>query len=74
MMANEIALGFVGELDADPCWFVFRSTGLHSGNTSPLERAYKKCLLEKHEMPIDYYKGRKLTLVAGISLIKWSEE
>lgn len=73
-MSNEIALGFVGEPDADLCWFVFKSTGKHSGNTSSLERAYKKFLLEKHEMPIGYYRGRKLTLVAGISLIKWSEE
>lgn len=73
-MANEIALGFVGEPDADLYWFFFRSTGEHSGNISSLERAYKKFFLEKNKMPIGYYTGRKLTLVAGISLIKWSEE
>ena len=73
-MIDEIALGFVGEPDADLYWFVFRSTGEHSGNTSSLERAYKKFFLEKNKMPIGYYTGRKLTLVAGISLIKWSEE
>ena len=74
-MSDEIALGYLGS-PREPSWFFFRSTGEHSGNTGSLSKAFQKFLVEGHKFSKSYY-GRRLErskLVAGKSLIKWSEE
>ena len=74
-MADEIALGFIGNF-TEPYWIFIRSTGKHSGNNNNLSRAFERFLVEGEEQPIGYYGDRldNLKLVAGKSLIKWSEE
>ncbi len=74
-MADEIALGYTGSPE-EPFWIFIRSTGRHSGNDSRLNRAFSRFLIEGQEQPVGYYGDRikKLKLVAGRPLIKWSEE
>jgi hypothetical protein len=74
-MADEIALGFIGDFK-EPYWMFIRSTEKHSGNFNNLSRAFERFLVEGREQPIGYYGDRldNLKLVAGKSLIKWSEE
>lgn len=74
-MADETALGFIGDLK-EPYWIFIRSTEKHSGNDFNLSRAFERFLVEGGEQPIGYYGDRldNLKLVAGKSLIKWSEE
>lgn len=74
-MADEIALGFLGGVE-EPFWMFIRSTERHSGNISNINIAFKRFLVDGQEQPIGYYGARlkSLKLVAGKSLIKWSEE
>lgn len=74
-MADEIALGFLGSVK-EPFWIFIRSTARHSGNDNNLNRAFKRFLIDGQEQPIGYYGDRlkSLKLVAGKSLIQWSEE
>jgi hypothetical protein len=74
-MSDEIALGYLGS-PMEPCWFFFRSTGEHSGNNDSLSKAFQRFLVEGQKNRKGYY-GERLDnskLVAGKSLIKWSEE
>lgn len=74
-MSDEIALGYLGS-PREPSWFFFRSTGEHSGNNGSLLKAFQKFIVEGQKLRKDYY-GHRLEgskLVAGKSLIKWSEE
>ena len=74
-MADEIALGFFGSIE-EPFWMFIRSTDLHSGNDNEFNRAFQRFLVEGQSQSAGYYGGRlkELKLVAGKSLIKWSEE
>jgi hypothetical protein len=74
-MSDEIALGYLGS-PMEPSWFFFRSTGEHSGNNDSLSKAFQRFLVEGQKYRKGYY-GERLDnskLVAGKSLIKWSEE
>lgn len=74
-MADEIALGYLGGIE-EPFWIFIRSTERHSGNDNRLSRAFNRFIIEAQEQPVGYYGERLvgLKLVAGKSLIKWSEE
>ena len=74
-MADEIALGYLGD-PSEPYWFFFRSTGEHSGHNGSLVKAFERFLVEGQKFRKGYYKERldNSKLVAGKSLIKWSEE
>lgn len=74
-MADEIALGYLGS-PKEPSWFFFRSSGEHSGNNGSLVKVFERFLVEGWGFRKGYY-GERLDnskLVAGKSLIKWSEE
>lgn len=74
-MADEIALGYLGDI-SEPFWIFIRSTERHSGNDNRLDRAFNRFLIEGQEQPMGYYGARikKLKLVVGKPLIRWSEE
>lgn len=74
-MSDEIALGYLGS-PMEPSWFFFRSTGEHSGNNDSLSKAFQRFLVEGQKYRKGYYEERldNSKLVAGKSLIKWSEE
>ena len=74
-MADEVALGFLGDV-RDPCWFFYRSNLKHSGNRASLAQAFQVFLVEGSSLPAGYY-GERLNdkkLVAGKALIRWSDE
>jgi hypothetical protein len=75
-MAHEVALNIMtGNDGSTGAFMVTRSTRFHSGNWFDLEECIRKAILKSHNMGrTGYYEGRPYKTIAGICMLRWSDE
>lgn len=76
-MVNEVALNLMRGIDGSlfTAFMVSRSDGYDSGNWSDLRLCLTRVLKDNQRTGrIGYYIGRPFVPIAGVALIRWSDQ